>query len=90
MAQERIIETLNNDGEPVSRHIVITEGSDRSGRIWLVLVLLAAIAVALFAVDRYSSAEITKDTAIAEAANEVGEAADQVGNAAQEAVKKIG
>lgn len=90
MAQERIIETLDTDGNTVSRHVTISEGTDRSGRIWLVLILLVAIAAALFAIDRYSSAEITKDAAIADAANEVGEAADQVGNAAQEAVKKIG
>ena len=90
MAQERIIETRTPDGGMVSRHVIIIEGRDRTGRIWLVLVLLAGIVGALFAVDRLSDAEITKDAAITQVAQDVGDAANQVGDAAQDAVEKIG
>ena len=90
MAQERIIETRTPDGDMVSRHVIINEGRDRTGRIWLVLVLLAGIVGALFAVDRLSDAEITKDAAITQVAQDVGDAANQVGDAAQDAVEKIG
>ena len=90
MAQERIIETHSEEGDVVSRHVIIDEGRDRSGRLWLVLVLLVAIIGVLFAVDQLSVAEITKDAAVTQAAEQVGEAADQVGDAAQEAAKKIG
>ena len=90
MAQERIIETRTRDGAMVSRHIIINEGNDRFERVWLVLVLLAGIVGALFAIDQLSDAEITKDAAITQAAQDVGAAANQVGDAAQDAVEKIG
>ena len=90
MVQERIIETRTEEGDVVSRHVIINEGSERSGRLWLVLVLLVAIVGVLFAVDQLSEAEITKDAAVTQAAEQVGEAADKVGDAAQEAARKIG
>lgn len=90
MAQERIIETRSEQGDVVSRHVIINEGSERSGRLWLVLVLLVAIIGVLFAVGQLSDAEMTKDAAITQAAEQVGEAAEQVGDAAQEAAKKVG
>ena len=47
-------------------------------------VLLVAVGVWFF--TQQSGAEIAKDNAVADAANQVGEAANQVGDAAQDAV----
>lgn len=90
MAQERIVETRGDDGEIVSRHVVIEEGERRSGSGWLLLlVLLIAVVAAIFLFGRYSDAEVAKDNAIGQAANEVGEAANKVGDAAQDAVEQV-
>lgn len=90
MAHERIVETRGEDGEIVSRHITIEESERRSGSGWLLLlVLLIAVVAAIFLFDRYGQAEMAKDNAIGQAANEVGEAANKVGDAAQDAVEQV-
>ena len=65
------------------------ESSNRQTTVvWLLsailVVLLVAVGVWFF--TQQSGAEIAKDNAVADAANQVGEAANQVGDAAQDAV----
>ncbi len=49
----------------------------------LILLVLGVAIVGFLFINQMSSAEVTKDNAIAGAANEVGQAANQVGEAAQ-------
>ena len=90
MADDRITETRTTDPQG-NTHTTVTHDT-RGGRgggggkiaVLLVLVLLVAVGVWFF--TQQSGAEIAKDNAVADAANQVGEAANQVGDAAQDAV----
>lgn len=53
------------------------------------LVVVLALIVGAYFVSQMSGAEIAKDNAITNAANEVGDAANQVGEAAQEAGEAV-
>ncbi len=91
MTEERITEVQTPEGNTHTHTTVVTD-QPRSGggSTWLMLALLIVVAVVgLIVFSQMSEAEVVKDTAVADAAAEVGEAAGQVGDAAQEAVDKV-
>lgn len=94
MTEERITEIRDPEtGSTHTTHTVVTDGEPRGGggSGWLIaIVLLIAVVAGFFIFSNMSGAEVSKDNAVAEAANEVGNAAEQVGDAAQEAADKIG
>lgn len=88
MTEERITETRTPTGEATHTHTTVITDEKPSGGAgkWLFLVVLIVAAVAaLFVFAQMGDAEAAKDTAIADAAGEVGEAADQIGQAAGQA-----
>lgn len=99
MTEERITETRTPTGETTHTHTTVITDERRSGGAgkWLLLVVLIVAAIAaLFIFGQMGEAEAAKDTAIAdaagdvgEAAGEIGEAAGQVGEAAEEAVGSV-
>ena len=94
MTEERITEIRDPEtGSTHTTHTVVTDGEPRrgGGSGWLIaIVLLIAVVAGFFIFSNMSGAEVSKDNAVAEAANEVGNAAEQVGDAAQDAADKIG
>lgn len=89
MTEERITE-VNTElptGNTHTHTTVVRDGETSSGGTkWgLILVLIALGAGALFVFSQMGSAEAAKDTAVAEAAADVGNAANEVGDAAQNA-----
>lgn len=90
MTQERITETTDEGGKTHTTRTIITEGSTKSGPGWGILALIAALAlIGVVALTQIGGAEMAKDTAIADAANQVGDAAGQVGEAAQDAAQSV-
>jgi hypothetical protein len=88
MTEERIIRTENPDGTTSTTHTTVINDGERdggAGKWFLLLILAIAIAAVIYFISMGSNAEIAKDTAITDAANQVGEAAGQVGEAAQDA-----
>lgn len=91
MADERITETTDAQGNVRTTHIITNEQPRRGGLGVLGIFLILALAglAALFIFTRMGDAEIAKDTAVADAANEVSEAANEVGAAASEAAEDV-
>ncbi|MFW2350711.1 hypothetical protein [Qipengyuania sp.] len=91
MTEERITETTDAVGNTHTTHTVVTDGGTRSGGTnWALILLVLVIAVVgIFFLTQMNNAEVTKDNAIAGAADEVGEAANQVGEAAQGAGEAV-
>jgi hypothetical protein len=91
MTEERITETTDAVGNTHTTHTVVTDGETRSGGTnWALILLVLVIAVVgIFFLTQMNNAEVTKDNAIAGAADEVGEAANQVGEAAQGAGEAV-
>ncbi len=90
MTEERITETTTPEGNTHTRTTVITD-QQRSGGAFKWFALLALIVVGIGAVLVFSQlgdAEAAKDTAVADAAEQVGQAAGQVGDAAKQAIDK--
>ncbi|MCK0100514.1 hypothetical protein MWU38_14100 [Qipengyuania sp. S6317L1] len=86
MSEERITETTDAQGNTHTTRVVSDGGSGGGMAKWaFLLVLVIALGVAGFLLTQTNTAEIAKDNAITEAAQDVGEAAGQVGEAAQEA-----
>jgi len=89
MADDRITETRTTDPQG-NTHTTVTHdtrsGGGGGGKIAILLVLVLLVAVGVWFFTQQSGAEIAKDNAVADAANQVGEAANQVGDAAQDAV----
>ena len=92
MAEERITETRTPDGNTHTTHTVVTDEPRRTGGSgWvLAIILLVAAIAAIVIFTQMGGAEVAKDEAITDAANQVGEAAGQVGDAAQEAGEAVG
>ena len=83
MTQERIDSVETPDGNTHTSTTIITDRPKSGMSGWFVMfVVLAAVLVALWAFTAMGSSEIAKDTAIENAANNVGAAASQVGDAA--------
>lgn len=91
MTEERITETQTPDGNTHTHTTVITDQPRSGGGFkWfglLALIVVGVIAVMVF--SQMSDSEMTKDTAVADAAAQVGEAAGQVGDAAEQAIDEV-
>ena len=91
MTEERITQ-VEAPGEGTHTHTtIVTDQPRRSGAgTWLVLLILVVLGVLAFIIfNQMSGAEVAKDTAIADAAGDVGAAAGQVGDAAQDAADSL-
>ena len=80
--ERRTVHEAPADG--VERTTIVERRSSSNAWVWLIIALIV-VAAAVYFLTQMSGAEVAKDTAIAEAANDVGEAAQDVGNAAQDA-----
>jgi uncharacterized protein HemX len=89
MAEERITEVETPSG---NTHTTVVTDAPRTGggATWLILLLLlVVVAVAAVYLSGMSGAEVAKDNAVADAAEDVGTAAGQVGDAAQDAADAV-
>ncbi|MXP25379.1 hypothetical protein GRI39_04870 [Altererythrobacter indicus] len=91
MTEERITEVETPEGR-THTHTTVIADKPRSGNSWIVILIAVLVfgAIAIWGISTFGGAEVAKDNAVANAANEVGAAANQVGDAAQDAAKKIG
>ncbi len=91
MTEERITETRDPEGNTHTRTTVIQDGQrSGGGSSWvLILLVLVALVVGLVLFTQMGNSEIARDTAIADAANQVGDAAQQVGDAAQDVANDV-
>ena len=88
MTEERITETETPSGNIHTTHTFVTDDGARrgGGSGWLIALVLILVAVAgIYLFSQQSGAEVSKDNAVAEAADNVSDAANQVGDAAQDA-----
>lgn len=91
MVEERTTQVETPSGE-THTHTTVISDTPRSGggATWLILLLLVVVAaVAVFYLSGMSGAEVAKDNAVADAAQDVGDAAGQVGEAAQDAADAV-
>jgi hypothetical protein len=91
MAEERITRVETPAGD-THTHTTVVSDAPRSGggTTWLVLLLVVILAaIAVFYLSNMSGAEVAKDGAVADAAEDVGHAAAQVGDAAQDAADAV-
>ena len=94
MTEERItrVEDPATGGAPTTHTTVIRDEAPRSGSgmglVILLLILIAAVA-GFFIWQNQANSQIAADTAVAEAAGDVGDAARQVGNAAETAANEV-
>jgi hypothetical protein len=91
MTEERITEVHTPTGETHTHTTVITDTPKSGGTAtWLiVLLLIVAIGAGIWFFSGIGGAEVAKDNAVAEAADEVGNAAGQVGDAAQDVADSV-
>ena len=92
MTEERITETTDSAGNTHTTHTVVNdgEGTKSSSTPWGLIIILIVLAIGAFVIfSQMSGAEVAKDNAVADAANEVGEAAGQVGDAAESAGEAV-
>lgn len=91
MTEERITRHTDEEGHTHTTHTVVSDAGSRGGGTTAVLVILAiaAILVAVYFFGNMSNAEIAKDAAIGNAANEVGAAANQAGEAIDQAADRV-
>ena len=91
MTEERITETTTPEGNTHTHTTVIHDGERRSGGSgWvMVVLLLVALVVGYVLFTQMGNSEAVRDTAIADAAGQVGDAAQQVGDAAQDVADDV-
>ena len=88
MTEERITKTQDEQGNTHTTHVVSDSGGGSAK--WVVLLLIVAlVAVGAYFLTQTNASEIAANTAIEDAANQVGEAAGQVGDAAQDAAESV-
>ncbi|MEE4200105.1 hypothetical protein [Erythrobacter sp.] len=90
MSDERITQHTDAQGNTHTTH-TIEKGSSGGGTAkWaFLLILVVALGVGGYLLTQTNNAEIARDNAIADAANDVGEAAGQVGGAAENAADAV-
>ncbi len=90
MTEERITRTETPEGNTHTQTTIIRDSdvpNSGGSRSWLLMiVLLIAVVAGIYVFSQMGGAEAAKDTAIADAAEQVGDAAQQVGDAAEDAV----
>lgn len=87
MTEERITTIETPEGNTHTTHTTVVSDEPRSGGAgkWvLILIVLALAVLAAIAFMQMSGAEVAKDNAIGDAADQVGEAAGTVGQTAQD------
>ncbi|WP_305095896.1 hypothetical protein [Croceibacterium aestuarii] len=91
MTEERITEVRTPEGDTHTTHTtVISDEPRRGGSGWLIaIVLLVAVVAGLWIFSTMGGAEMAKDDAVAQAADDVGNAANSVGDAAKEAADSV-
>ena len=90
MTEERITRTENPDGSTSTTHTTVISEGNGSGAKWgFLIVLILALGAGIYFFTQMSGAEIAKDNAVADAANQVGDAAGEVGEAAQEVSENV-
>ncbi len=91
MTEERITEVRTPEGNTHTHTTVVHDEPRRSGGSgWLVaLLILAALVVGFVLFTQMGNSEAARDTAIADAAGQVGDAAQQVGDAAQDVANDV-
>ena len=93
MTEERITETTDSQGNTHTTRVIRESGSGNAGggfAKWaFLLVLVVALGVGAVLMTQTNTAEIAKDNAVADAANDVGDAAQQVGDAARDVADDV-
>lgn len=91
MTEERTTETRDPEGNLHTHTTVVHDEPRRSGgSTWvLILLVLVALVVGIVLFTQMGNSEIARDTAIADAANQVGDAAQQAGDAAQDVADDV-
>ncbi|WP_374405551.1 hypothetical protein [Pelagerythrobacter sp.] len=92
MTEERITEIETPDGKTHTQTTVVHHDEPRrsGGSGWVIaLVLVLAVIAGVYFFSRMSGAEAAKDTAIADAAGQVGDAAQQAGQAVEDAANEV-
>lgn len=91
MTEERITEVETPAGDTHTRTTIIRDGEPSSGGSkWVLLIVLLVLGIgALFIFSQMGGAEAAKDTAVADAAEDVGNAATQAGDAVQDAADSL-
>ena len=87
MTEERITEIETPTGDVHTTRTVLTDdrASNGGGAGWLIaLVLIVVAVVGIYIFSQQSGAEVSKDNAVAAAADNVSEAAQNVGDAAKD------
>ena len=87
MTEERITEHTDAQGNTHTTRVIKDGSSSGSGggAKWVfLLILVAALAIGGYILAQGNAAEVAKDNAVADAANDVGEAAGNVGEAARD------
>jgi len=88
MTEERITRVENPDGNTHTSTTIISDGEPRrsgAGTWFVLFVVLLAVLVGIWAFTQMGGAEMNKDNAVAEAADQVGAAAENIGDAAKDA-----
>lgn len=90
MVEERTTEIETPTGNTHTTTVISDSPQRGGGGTWLLVLLVIVLAVVgLWAFSTMGGAEVNKDNAVAEAANDVGTAANKVGDAAQEAAREV-
>ena len=90
MTEERITRTENPDGSTSTTHTTVINDGNGGGGKWVFLgILVLALAAGIYFFTQMSGAEIAKDNAVEDAANQVGNAAGEVGEAAQQVGEEV-
>lgn len=91
MTEERITETRDPDGNIHTHTTVVHDEPRRSGGSgWVIaLLILVALVVGVVLFTQMGNSEMARDTAVADAAGQVGDAAQQVGDAAQDVADDV-
>ncbi len=92
MTEERVTEVETPEGNTHTHTTVVHSDEPRrgGGSGWVIaLVLVLAVIAGVYFFTQMSGAEVAKDTAIADAAGEVGDAAQQAGQAVEDVANEV-